>query len=300
MSANHFEETPEVKHETPTGHKVAFGLVTGGLVLALAGNGYLISRSNDLSEEIARTQSASNTQISKLHETTNTVLQQEQQRLDEVAQQVRGYNDNANIAIKRARTEAQKKADELRAQLAEQQRKVDSDLGELKDTTTSKFTEVAGNVDSVKANVEDVKANVESTRADFEKTTAGIRTDMKSMVGDMGVMSGLIATNSTELETLRALGDRNYFEFQIAKGSGMKKVGDIALTLKKADMKRNRFTVDVFADDKHVEKKDKTINEPVQMYVGGMRQPYEIVVNQVTKNTISGYLATPKMKLARR
>jgi len=141
---------------------------------------------------------------------------------------------------------------------------------------------------------------VASTRADFEKSTSDIRSDMRSMVGDMGVMSGLIATNGKELEALRALGDRNYYEFEISKKTGMKKVGDIALTLKKADMKRNRFTVDVFADDKHVEKKDKTVNEPVQMYVSGNRQPYEIVVNQVKKDTIAGYLATPKVKLARR
>ena len=313
--SNNFEEKPEVVkqttptgHEvvqqtTPTGHKVAFGLMAAGLVAALAGNGYLISRSNDLTDEIARTRAGANTEISKLHETTDGIIQQEKQRLEEVAQQVKGFNDNATVAIKRTRTEAQRKADELRKQLDEQQSHQDqvaSDIGQFKDATTSKFTEVAGDVDTVKANVEDVKANVATTRADFEKSTTDIRTDMKSMVGDMGVMSGLIATNGKDLEALRALGDRNYFEFEISKSAGMKKVGDINLTLKKADLKRNRFTVDVFADDKHVEKKDKTINEPVQMYVAGQRQPYEIVVNQVKKDTIVGYLATPKVKLARR
>jgi hypothetical protein len=80
----------------------------------------------------------------------------------------------------------------------------------------------------------------------------------------------------------------------------MKKVGDIMLTLKKSDTKRNRFTMDVMADDKHVEKKDKTMNEPVQLYVSGNLQPYEIVINQVKKDEVVGYLATPKVKVARR
>ena len=269
---NNMEGTAMIKQDTPKNHKIAFGLLAGGLVIALGANGYLISRSNDLTEEIARTRAGASTEISKLHEATDTAIEQQQQHVNEVAQQVKGYNDNATVAIKRARAEAQKKDEELRQQLAEQneqQQKVASDIGEFKDATTSKFTEVSTNVDTVKANVEDVKAHVESTRADFEKTTTDIRTDMKSMVGDMGVMSGLIATNGKELQALRELGDRNYYEFEIAKNTGTKKVGDISLTLKKADLKRNRFTLDVFADDKHVEKKDKTVNEPVQMYVNG-------------------------------
>ena len=85
----------------------------------------------------------------------------------------------------------------------------------------------------------------------------------------------------------------------MSKGA-TQRVGDITLTLRKSDVKHNRFTVEVLADDRHIEKKDKTIDEPVQLYVGGSLQPYEIVVNQVKKDQVSGYLATPKMHLARR
>ncbi|MEQ1886241.1 MAG: hypothetical protein ABL967_14345 [Bryobacteraceae bacterium] len=301
MFNNTSNETTVAKQDK--NHKVIVGLLAGGLLVALGANGYLLSRSNDLSDEIARTRAGASTEISKLNETTTAAFEQQSHRFDEVASQVKGYNDNTTTAIRRARTEAQKKNEELMQEITDQkaqQERVATDIGQFKDATTTKFTEVAGNVDTVKANVEDVKANVATTRADFEKTTADIRTDMKSMVGDMGVMSGLIATNGKELQELRALGDRNYYEFEIAKNTGAKKVGDVTLTLKKADLKRNRFTVDVFADDKHIEKKDKTVNEPVQMYVNGLRQPYEIVVNQVKKDTIVGYLATPKVKMARR
>ena len=71
------------------------------------------------------------------------------------------------------------------------------------------------------------------------------------------------------------------------------------LALKKSDTKRNRFTVEVMADDKRIEKKDKTANEPVQFYVASKaRQPYEIVVNQIAKDSVSGYLAKPKVTVA--
>ena len=72
------------------------------------------------------------------------------------------------------------------------------------------------------------------------------------------------------------------------------------MVLRKADPKRSRFTVDVIADDKKVEKKDRTINEPVQFYVSRARQPYELVVNEVRKDRIVGYLAVPKVETASR
>ena len=185
---------------------------------------------------------------------------------------------------------------ELRQKLAKQLQQVSSEITQLKDTTTSKFSEVSTNVDGVKANVETVKSNVASTQSELDKT----RADLKRVMGDMGVMSGLIATNSKDLGALRALGERNYFEFDLNKSQSTKRVGDITLTLKKSDPKHNRYSVDVLADDKHLEKRDRTINEPVQLYVSGNSQPYEIVVNQVNKDQIVGYLATPKVKLARR
>jgi hypothetical protein len=116
----------------------------------------------------------------------------------------------------------------------------------------------------------------------------------------MGVMSGLIATNSKDLVALRELGERNYFEFDLKKGATTQKVGDVTISLKKSDPKHERYTVSVMADDKRVEKRDKTVNEPVQLYVSDSRQPYEIVVNQIKKDEIVGYLSTPKVKLARR
>ena len=74
------------------------------------------------------------------------------------------------------------------------------------------------------------------------------------------------------------------------------KVGEIRLALKKTDVKRNKFTMNVLADDKTVEKKDKNVNEPVQFYASGARTPYEVVVNEIRKDQVIGYLAVPKVK----
>jgi len=72
------------------------------------------------------------------------------------------------------------------------------------------------------------------------------------------------------------------------------------VSVKKTDPKRNKYTVEILADDKRVEKKDRNTNEPVQFYTGKSRQPYELVVNEVKKDEVVGYLSTPKIQVARK
>ena len=68
----------------------------------------------------------------------------------------------------------------------------------------------------------------------------------------------------------------------------------MALRLKDADAKRHKFNLVLIVDDLEIEKKDKTLLEPVQFYRKGSRQLNEIVVYSVEKNRITGYLSTPK------
>ncbi|OPZ63805.1 MAG: hypothetical protein BWY85_01507 [Firmicutes bacterium ADurb.Bin506] len=161
-----------------------------------------------------------------------------------------------------------------------------SELSAVRETASS----TAARVESVSGEVGTVKTEVATTRSELEKTIS----ELKSVRGDLGVQSGLIATNAKELDALKRLGSRNYFEFKLAKSRQFQRVGDISVKLKKADRKRNRYTVEVLADDKTTEKKDKTINEPVQFYTARARQPYELVVNTVDRDLIVGYLSTPK------
>ena len=172
--------------------------------------------------------------------------------------------------------------------LLKQQALVNTQISEVKQSTDSKLT-------AVNTDITGVKTDVASTKSELEKTIA----DLKATTGDLNVQSGLIATNGKELAALKALGERNYFEFKIGKSKEPQKVGDVLVQLKKTDPKRNKFTIELTADDKRVEKKDRTINEPLQFYVSKARQPYEIVVNQVNKNEIAGYLATPKVQQSR-
>jgi DNA repair exonuclease SbcCD ATPase subunit len=165
------------------------------------------------------------------------------------------------------------------ARLAQQQRVAEKQIGAVS-------TDVA----NVKTDVGGVKTDVATTKSDLETT----KSQLQRVVGDAGVMSGLIATNHDQLEELKHKGDRTYIEFTLQKGAKPTLISTIKLQLKKVDDKHSRYTLGVSADDRDIEKKDKNLDEPVQFYTGKDPVLFELVVNNIDKNKVSGYLSIPK------
>ena len=145
-----------------------------------------------------------------------------------------------------------------------------------------------------KEQIEGVKTEVATTRSDLEAT----KQKLERTIGDLGVQSGLIAHTRDDLEILKHRGDRNYYEFTLVKGKRPSRVSTVSLQLKKANPKKAKYTLNVLADDRAIEKKDRTMFEPLQFYTGRDRQLYEVVVFTVDKNKVSGYLSAPKQLLA--
>src|ERR1700721_1916525 len=150
--------------------------------------------------------------------------------------------------------------------------------------TSTKIGEVTTELSGTKTEADATKADLETTKGKLQST-----------IGDLGVQSGLIARNHDEVEELKRLGERDIFEFNLNKNSkGPEHVSPIQVALRKIDTKHFKYTLNVVADDKSIEKKDKTVGEPIQFYVRGARAPYEIVVFDLTKDSARGYLSTPK------
>jgi hypothetical protein len=156
-------------------------------------------------------------------------------------------------------------------------------IGAVQADTTTKFGQVTTEISGT-------KSDVAATKADLEVT----KTKLQSTVGDLGVQSGLIARNHDEVEELKRIGERDIVEFSLKKEKTPQHIGPIQVVLRKTDPKHFRYTLDVVADDKNIEKKDKTVGEPIQFYVRGARAPYEIVVFDIGKDQAKGYLSTPK------
>jgi hypothetical protein len=208
----------------------------------------------------------------------NEALGQRLAKADEVNQQVQSdvkvVTDRLNLTQgelitarkqnKNATTAVDKKVDSLATSVkAELATKASSD----------DLTKLNGDVTGVKGDLDATKNSIQMARSE---------------------MGTLIARNHDEIDQLRRIGQRDYFEFTVQRKGGATKVGAIRVELKDTNTKKNRYTINVLADDNSFEKKDRSVNEPIFFYTGGNRSALELVINKVTKTTATGYLSAPK------
>jgi chromosome segregation ATPase len=291
------------------GLKILYGAVAV-LLLATIYLFYQLSQvRDDVHTQLADSRDQIMAELAKEHETSSVTNQTSKKNVEKLTADVAEARRQANLLAGDAKTEAEKHADALAAKLEqaqEQQAKqvaaVSNDVSQVKDaenTTRSQVGDVSTKVGQVTDQVSTLKTQQTATQQQLEKTVA----NLTSTIGDLGVQSDRIATNAKELGALRQLGERNYFEFKLAKTKTPEKVGDVQIKLTSIDPKKNKYTITLIADDKTVEKKDKSINEPVQFYLSRASQPYELVVNEIRKDgggMIVGYVSAPKVQQSRK
>jgi hypothetical protein len=267
-------QTSSTPRWVPIGFVVLF-LALGGGIFWLRAQGQ--ASQTELQSELSAVKTHSD-QLANALEETNQRLAQVSGQLQVTSQKLGLTQDE----LARARTLAQQIQKDQEDQLAKAAQ-LGAQIGQVRQESEAKIGQVSTDVSGA-------KAEIAATRKDLEDTKARLI----STVGDLGVQSGLIARTREDLEALKRLGERNIYDFNLVKAKTPQRVGPIQVRLTNADVKRFRYTVLLVADDKSIEKKDRTVSEPVQFYVRASRLPYEIVVMEVTKDRISGYLSTPK------
>jgi chromosome segregation ATPase len=226
---------------------------------------------------------------SQLSDTKSSLVLAQEQTKD-LSSALSATNARLTASVEQS-SQADQDAIEARAQ--EIMRRESADTAKLERAqaaNSQQISSVSTQVSAVQTDVGGVKTDVGGVKTDLANTKA----QLQSVMGDAGVMSGLIAKNHDELEELKHKGDRNYYEFTLTKGAKPTLLSTISLDLRKTDQKHSRFTLDVNSDDRNIEKKDKTLDEPLQFYSGKDPLLYELVVNNITKNSVTGYLSTPK------
>ncbi|MGH9720773.1 MAG: hypothetical protein ACRD8O_11220 [Bryobacteraceae bacterium] len=274
------------------GATVAFLIAIGNLYWQVAHiRGDVVSLRQSIVAELSKikvTAPAATTSIDKNR--VNGEIAKIEALRSKLESQLTDTRGEVTIAANRAKTEAVRHADRIVGRMGEehqgQHKEVASEIGQVKQVA------VANNnrIETVSADVASIKEQVTATRFELERTVG----DLKRVTGDLGVQSGHIATNARELAALKMLGERNYFDFHLQRAKQPQRVGGVSVVLKKTDPKNNRYTLEVVSGEKRTEKRDRGINEPVQFYVTRSRMPYEIVVNEVDKDYVIGYLSAPK------
>jgi len=282
-----FEEDTSPRPAAPPALSVTAGILLAVAIAAVAAGGFFWVRQQNqtLTTQLTALQQQSDAQTSELKALQDRLhlSSTELERLNSTASEAQRRVEQAQALL--ASTQKQTQT------LAQQQAQAASDIAAVKQDTGTQLGAINGQITGVKGDVSSNQKAITATQAELEATKA----QLKSTIGDLGVQSGLIATTRGELDTLEKSGARAYFEFKLDKSTkNPTRVGAVQLVLKKVDPKHAKYTLDVYADDARVEKKDKTLDEPVQFVVGSNHALNELVVYQMDKNTVTGYLSAPK------
>ena len=285
-------------HDTPPpakGPGLKIAILFGAVVALIGANIYLFYQLNQTRNDLKKENERLSAQLDKLQDSSNISAQTSRARIQGLQDRLEVERRQYRMAVGEAKADTLKKMEETKQQIqAEQaaaQKQVESHISEVRqsaDTANTKVQQVGNEVTGVKTDLSTTKSQMEKTIADLKKTAV-----------DVDGHAVMIAKNGTDLKALRELGERNYVEFNLNKTKSAQKVGDVLVRLEKADPKRNRYTIQLTADDKVTEKKDKTVNEPIVFVTSKSKQPYEIVVNDIKKDAIAGYLSIPKVLIAR-
>ena len=262
-------------------HTGMFAAVFVVLALLVGAQFYTISRLGTMREAMETQQvtfqKTLTTQVDQQLTTRSTALEASNaQQIDSLRKEI----DNASKRSGSAGREGRRARTMVEKLQAEQQQRTEALQQELaKKADQQQVGALSQDVSSTRTDLDGTKKLLDSTRSDLGMARSELGT--------------LIARNHDEIDTLRKLGERDYFEFSLAKGTPAR-AANVGLVLKKTNVKRHKFNLVLQADDMDVEKKDKTVNEPVFFYLKGQKRFYELVVNAVESNKVTGYISTPK------
>jgi small-conductance mechanosensitive channel len=258
-------------HHTSTGTPRWVGLavgILGGVSLISLGVGYTALSSAKNAEQ------ATQTTLKQANDTLNQRLAKSDEINQQLQSDLKVVTDKLNLT---------------QDQLISARKQTKATAAGFDQKLTGVKTDLTNQI-ATKANAEDVnKLNGDVT---------GVKGDLEAQKNNLQMarseMGTLIARNHDEIDQLRRMGQRDYFEFTLQRKAGAQKVGSVQVELKDTNIKKNRYTINVLADDKSFEKKDRSVNEPIFFYTGDSRAALELVVNKVTKTSASGYLSVPK------
>ncbi len=275
-------ESPVVVAPPPKGHSHTAAFVAIFVVLALLAIGefYAMNQINATrqSAEAAQAKTRSDLsakmddQITQLERSNSQMIDGLKQELDTSSKSM-GMTQNA---LRRARASVAKLS-KLQAEEQQEAEQLKSQLAQKAD---------AQQVGALSQDVTATKTDLGATK----KTVDTLSKDLGMARSELGT---LIATNHGEIEELRKMGERDYFEFTASKGKETKVAG-VGLILKKTNVKRHRFNISLLADDMEIRKDNRTVDEPIFFSVRGAKKFYELVVNKVDSDKVTGYISTPK------
>ena len=160
-----------------------------------------------------------------------------------------------------------------------------------------RWSQVQGQLSDQQKQLAMTREEMEKNRAELDGRLNSTRDELNGTITHTrDELNSSIARTHDEVVVLQKRGERNYYEFHLDKSKTFQRVGPVSVSLRKVNLKHKNYNVALMVDDVELEKKNVNMLEPVWITLSDRPQPVELVVNQVHKDQIRGYLSEPKYK----
>ena len=268
------------------GWKIAGGIAAAALI---GFNVYLMNKVGDIESSSQNERAAMTAEVSDLEAALSAQTGAHQREISALHESVEKTKAEA---ADRTRAETRRSSDQLSKLIAQKEK-------EQQDMFLTEIGTVRGETDTNRKGIEDVSTRVVGVQGELDQTRESLTETadlLASTQKDVDGISGRVGTHEAAIERLKMQGQRDVTRFDLPVSKERTKIETVQMRVKDIDHKKNRYTLEVMADDRIVTHKDRLLNQPVEFYVTGASQPYEVVVTDIERNQISGYLATPKFK----
>ena len=210
-----------------------------------------------------------------------------EQRLDRLERRRAAMQPSSAAASKPATPSASA------ASSAQAAKKKSADLAEV-ETQTPPLAAQTENQSHAEAPAQLTNASASADPVASREAWQATANQLTDVVGVVGSQQDELSKTQEELGRLAAQTQRFAVPFQLRRGSRPQVVGPVSLQLKNSDERRQRYSIDVFLDEKPVEFKDRAVDELVDFVVPGESTPLRFVATKINRDFISGYMEVPR------
>jgi len=144
--------------------------------------------------------------------------------------------------------------------------------------------------------IKKLQAQLDEQGKAIDDTRTGLAATQGNLDSTRTELTGSIAHTHDELVMLQKKGERNYAEFDLSKQKEFKRAGIVELRLKKANGKHQFADLEMMVNDRNLSQKHVNLFQPVMFYMPDSPQPVEIVINDIGKDHIHGYVSSSKYR----
>jgi hypothetical protein len=166
-------------------------------------------------------------------------------------------------------------------------------VGRPRNTDDPRWKRVESQLAEHRSQLADQRERIAQTQEDVRRT--GDQLDGK-ITSTRDELNRSIVTTHDDVALLQKRGERSIYEFDLVKSKSFQRVGPLSLSLRKADTKHRSYDLSLMLDDKPVEKQHVNLSEPIWITLADLPQPVQLVVNQIDKNRVRGYVSAPRYK----